>query len=176
MPRQTATIIKEGRRGTGKKEALKESEDERRARNNKEKRRREERKNERAIKKLKKEGKLQPISAFLEVKEEPEDPWMSSKLKKIKRGRVSSRSTIADEPPQRERAVAVSKKKVSDDDENLYMDSNDHVSDVSSYDGALSSDNNNDYIEDILNFRPFRHSFKRQAERFSKSRTANSKI
>ena len=62
MPRQTATIIKEGRRGTGKKEALKESEDERRARNNKEKRRREERKNERAIKKLKKEGKLQPIS------------------------------------------------------------------------------------------------------------------
>ena len=175
MPRQTATIIKEGRRGTGKQEALKESEDEKRARNNKEKRIREERKNQRAIKKLKKEGKVQPISAFLEVKDEPDDPWMSSKLKKVKRGRVPPRSTIADEPIQSDITCTPSKME-PDDDENLCTESNDHDSDVSVYDGALSSDDNDDYIEDILNFRPFRHSFKRQVERFSKSRSANSKI
>ena len=175
MPRQTATIIKEGRRGTGKQEALKESEDEKRARNNKEKRIREERKNQRAIKKLKKEGKVQPISAFLEVKDEPDDPWMSSKLKKVKRGRVPPRSTIADEPIQSDITCTPSKME-PDDDENLCTESNDHDSDVSFYDGALSSDDNDDYIEDILNFRPFRHSFKRQVERFSKSRSANSKI
>ena len=84
MPRQVATIIKEGRRGTGLKEPLKESEDEERLRKQSEKKRWLERKNQTAIKKLKKEGKVQPIAGFLFTKEEEEDPWMTAKLKKTK--------------------------------------------------------------------------------------------
>ena len=84
MPRQVATIIKEGRRGTGLKEPLKESEDEERLRKQSEKKRWLERKNQTAIKKLKKEGKVQSIAGFLFTKEEEEDPWMTAKLKKTK--------------------------------------------------------------------------------------------
>ena len=84
MPKQVVTIIKEGRRGTGVKERLKESEDEERRRIQSEKRKRKERENKAAIKKLKKEGKVQPIAGFLFTKEEKEDPWMTAKLKKMK--------------------------------------------------------------------------------------------
>ena len=73
MPRQVATIIKEGRRGTGRKEPLKESEDEERLRKQSEKKRWLKRKNQAAIKKLKKEGKVQFIAGFLFTKEEEED-------------------------------------------------------------------------------------------------------
>ena len=84
MPKQVVTIIKEGRRGTGVKERLKESEDEERRRIQSEKRKRKERENKAAIKKLKKEGKVQPIAGFLFTKEEEENPWMTAKLKKMK--------------------------------------------------------------------------------------------
>ena len=84
MPKQVVTIIKEGRRETGVKERLKESEDEERRRIQSEKRKRKERENKAAIKKLKKEGKVQPIAGFLFTKEEEEDPWMTAKLKKMK--------------------------------------------------------------------------------------------
>ena len=84
MPKQVVTIIKEGRRGTGVKERLKESEDEERRRIQSKKRKRKERENKAAIKKLKKEGKVQPIPGFLYTKEEEEDPWMTAKLKKMK--------------------------------------------------------------------------------------------
>ena len=84
MPRQVATIIKEGRRGTWLKEPLKESEYEERLRKQSKKKRWLERKNQTAIKKLKKEGKVQPIAGFLFTKEEEDDPWMTAKLKKTK--------------------------------------------------------------------------------------------
>ena len=83
MPKQVVTIIKEGRCGTGMKEHLKESEDKERRRIQSEKKRRKERENKAAIKKLKKEGKVQPIAGFLFTKVEEEDPWMTAKLKKM---------------------------------------------------------------------------------------------
>ena len=64
MPKQVATIIKEGRREPGVKERLKESEDEERRRIQSEKRKRKERENKAAIKKLKKEGRYSPSPVF----------------------------------------------------------------------------------------------------------------
>ena len=82
MPKQIVTIIKEGRRGTGKKEPLKESDDEIRRRIKAEKERKEQRKSNLAIKKLKKEGKVQSILGFLLVKKEvEEDPWITRNAK-----------------------------------------------------------------------------------------------
>ena len=65
MPKQTVTIIKEGRRGTGKKEPLKESSFEMYIQIQKEKEEKEVRKTNWGIKQLKKEGKVQSIAVFL---------------------------------------------------------------------------------------------------------------
>ena len=43
----------------------------------------EKRKSDRAIKKLKKEGKVQPIAGFLIFKEQEDDNWIRSKKRKI---------------------------------------------------------------------------------------------
>ena len=91
MLKQTvSTIIKEGRRGTGKKEPLKESSFEMYVWIQKEK---EVRKTNRAIKQLKKEGKLQSIAGFLVCNEgrDEVDEWINSKRDKFNRKRLHSR-------------------------------------------------------------------------------------
>ena len=83
-----ATIIKHGRRGTGKKEPLKESNYEQYLRIQRENQEKEAKRNKRAIKKLKKEGKVQSLAGFLICKkeeEEEEDEWMKSKKARPKR-------------------------------------------------------------------------------------------
>ena len=125
MPKQVVTIIKEGRRGTGVKERLKESEDEERRRIQSEKRKRKKRKNKAAIKKLKKEGKVQPIAGFLFTKKEEEDPWMTAKLKKMK---------PANRKPNKLQRGSTSRSVLDD------------------------SDDDDDCIESLLSFKPFKSS------------------
>ena len=127
MPKQVVTIIKEGRRGTGVKKRLKESEDEERRRIQSEKRKRKERENKAAIKKLKKEGKVQPIAGFLFTKEEEEDPWMTAKLKKMK--------------PANRKSDKLQRGSTS---RSVLDDSDDYDDD--------------DCIESLLNFKPFKFS------------------
>jgi len=95
MPKQTATIIKAGRRGTGKKEPLKESNYERFLRIRESNARKEKLKSDRAIKKLKKEGKVQSISGFLTWKAETVDDYTQSKLNKFREKRVGGRMSLA---------------------------------------------------------------------------------
>ena len=82
-----------------------------------------------AIKKLKKEGKVQPISGFLVYKEEEDDDWMRSKKDRFRNNR-KIRNKKALKPPS---PAATNK-----------WDSND-------------SDDNDDFLEEILNFCPFRN-------------------
>ena len=95
-----ATIIKHGRRGTGKKEPLKESNYEQYLRIQRENQEKEAKRNKRAIKKLKKEGKVQSLAGFLICKkEEEEDEWMKSKKARPKRSCKRRKSTNDEIPP-----------------------------------------------------------------------------
>ena len=68
----------------------------------------EKKKSNAAIKKLKKEGKVQPISGFLVYKEDVEDPWMTAKLKKVK---------PADRPSNDFKHGSMSKSELDDSDD-----------------------------------------------------------
>ena len=161
MPKQIVTIIKEGRRGTGKKEPLKESQYEKYLRITAEKESREQKKSNRAIKRLKKEGKVQSISGFLVCKEEEEDDWMKSKLARFKEGGMLRKLPLDSEVPNGNKTNSKNTPTSDDDkeveEEDASINSGDHLPDSLQYDNALSSDDNDDYIDDILNFRPFRH-------------------
>lgn len=85
MPKQVVTIIKHGRRGTGKKEPLKESNYEMFLRIQAENEAKEKKKSDKAIKRLKQEGKVQSLAGFLICNKDADgtqDEWMESKLKR----------------------------------------------------------------------------------------------
>ena len=59
----------------------------------------EKKKSDRAIKKLKKEGKVQSIAGFLVTKEEAEDSWITSKRDRFVAKRGRTRVSKKDVPP-----------------------------------------------------------------------------
>ena len=101
VPKQIATIIKSGRRGTGSRETLKESSYEQYLRIQKENEAKEIKRNKTAINKLRKEGKVQSIAGFLVCKKEEEaDEWTQSKKEKFRMKLKKKGRTEPPHPPQ----------------------------------------------------------------------------
>ena len=101
----------------------------------------EKRKSDHAIKKLKKEGKVQSICGFLVCKEEVEDDdWTKSKKESFQRNRINrcGAATATAPPPISDASTPQS----NSAKHRLPFDDSD-------------SDEEEDYLEDILNFRPF---------------------
>ena len=98
----------------------------------------EKKKSDRAIKKLKKEGKVQSIAGFLVTKEEAEDSWITSKRDRFVAKRGRTRVSKKDVPPPPKTAPPPIQHSFSEFD-------------------SQSSDEEDVLFEDILNFRPFRN-------------------
>ena len=111
-----------------------ETDSEMHLRKKEEKKTKEKKKSDRAIKKLKKDGKVQPITGYLICKEEKEDDWIGSKKNKFERNRTRRRNAPKSSPPLSDVTVSLPIRN------ELYSD---------------ESDEEDDYLEDILNFRPF---------------------
>ena len=99
----------------------------------------EKKKSDRAIKKLKKEGKVQSIAGFLVTKEEVEDSWITSKRDRFVAKRGRTRVAKKDVPPP---PAATAPQPIK----HLFSKFN-----------SQSSDKEDVLFEDILNFRPFRN-------------------